>query len=108
MRSTLRWRAITGGLVAAFILAGAFAGTSLSAASAGSPPPEVTPEGGGWPAHNYDLSNSRATTSSQINASNVATLKEKWRFKIPGTGAFGNIATTPIVLGGVVYFQDLN
>ena len=68
----------------------------------------MTPEGDGWPAHNYDLFNSRATTNTQINAANVATLTKKWQFKIPGSGVFGNYATTPIVLNGVVYFQDLN
>jgi alcohol dehydrogenase (cytochrome c) len=106
-RNTLRFRLQVVAVLAG-ALAGAFAVTSFASSSAGSPPPEVTPEGDGWPAHNYDLSNSRATTRTQINASNVGTLKEKWRFKIPGTGAFGNFATTPVVLGGVVYFQDLN
>ena len=64
--------------------------------------------GDAWPAHNYDLSNSRATTNTQISAANVTTLKKKWSFTIPGTGVFGNYASTPIVYGGVVYFQDLN
>jgi outer membrane protein assembly factor BamB len=76
--------------------------------SAGEPPPQVVPAADSWPAHNYDLSNSRATTHTAISAANVATLKKKWSFKIPGSGAFGNFATTPLVLDGVVYFQDLS
>jgi len=86
----------------------AFAVSSHAASPVGQPPPEVAATGDAWPAHNYDLSNSRATTNTQISAANVATLKKKWSFKIPGTGVFGNYASTPIVSGGVVYLQDLN
>jgi outer membrane protein assembly factor BamB len=108
MPNLRRWRrTVAGGLVAAGVAA-VFAVTSLGASSAGQPPPEVTPQADAWPAHNYDLSNSRAATHSSINSSNVATLKRAWTFKIPGTGVFGNYATTPLVLNGVVYFQDLN
>jgi alcohol dehydrogenase (cytochrome c) len=105
---------------AAIVLAGALlalaaaAGIAFVSSAAGSdsavgqPPPEVAEAGDAWPAQNYDLANSRATTSTAISAANVGTLKKKWSFAIPGTGAFGNFATTPIVLDGVVYFQDLN
>src|SRR6185437_1245229 len=102
-----RYLAVAGGLILAAVV-GTIPMASMAASSAGSPPPEVAPSADAWPAHNYDLSNSRDTTHSDINASNVATLKRVWSFKIPGTGAFGNFATTPIVLNGVVYFQDLN
>ena len=104
-----RWRLAGALSVGAAALAAAFAVTSLAASSVGQPPPEVAAaEGDAWPAHNFDLSNSRATTRTQINATNVATLKRKWAFKIPGTGVFGNYASTPIVFGGTVYLQDLN
>src|SRR2546423_2900470 len=86
----------------------AFAVSSPAESLVGQPPPEVAVTGDAWPAHNYDLSNSRATTNTQISAANVATLKKKWSFKIPGSGPFGNYASTPIVYGGVVYLQDLN
>jgi len=89
-------------------VAGVVAAVAFAGSTSGSPPPEVAPAADAWPAHNYDLSNSRATAHTDINASNVATLKRKWSFKIPGSGPFGNFATTPIVLDGVVYFQDLN
>ncbi|MFL5964887.1 MAG: PQQ-binding-like beta-propeller repeat protein [Gaiellaceae bacterium] len=103
-----RWyRVATLGFVAAGV-AGVIAVAATGASSAGSPPPEVAPQADTWPAHNYDLANSRATTHTDINATNVATLKRKWSFKIPGSGVFGNFATTPIVLNGVVYFQDLS
>src|SRR5882672_1118564 len=89
-------------------LAAVFAVGSFGAGSAGQPPPEVAATGDAWPAHNYDLSNSRSTTATEISAANVATLKQKWSFKIPGNGPYGNFASTPIVYGGVVYLQDLN
>ena len=101
---------LAGALLALAAAAGiAFVSSAAGSDSAvGQPPPEVAEAGDAWPAQNYDLANSRATTSTAISAANVGTLKKKWSFAIPGTGAFGNFATTPIVLDGVVYFQDLN
>src|SRR6266852_7200472 len=106
--SAHRWRLFGALAVAAAALVSVFAVTSFAASSAGQPPPELSETGDAWPAHNYDLTNSRATTATDISAANVGTLKEKWSFKIPGTGAFGIYASTPIVYGGVVYLQDLN
>jgi outer membrane protein assembly factor BamB len=105
---TARRRRVVSALFVSAAFAAVFTMTSLAASSAGQPPSEVAEPGDGWPAHNYDLSNSRATTASAITATNVATLKRKWSFTIPGSGVFGNFATTPIVHQGVVYFQDLN
>jgi hypothetical protein len=62
----------------------------------------------GRPARAPSTSNSRPKTSTQVASANVATLKKKWSVTTPGSGPFGNFATTPIVFGGVVYFQDLN
>ena len=74
--------------------------------SAGSPPTEWGTNAAGWPAHNYDLSNTRATTSSDINSTNVSKLKPLWKFKLPYVGQFGAYASNPIVLDGVVYIED--
>src|SRR6188472_1796390 len=76
------------------------------AAMLGIAPPEWSANTDAWPAHNYDLSNTRATTNSDINATNVAKLKPAWRFKLPYVGEFGAYASNPIVLNGVVYIQD--
>ena len=84
-------------------------GTTTAAPShamAGIAPPEWAANTDGWPAHNYDLSNTRATSNSDINATNVAKLKPAWRFKLPYVGQFGAYASNPIVLDGVVYIQD--
>jgi outer membrane protein assembly factor BamB len=101
-------------LAGALLAVAAGAGIALASSSegggsaAGQPPPEIAEAGDAWPAHNYDLANSRATASTEISAANVGTLTKKWSFTIPGTGPFGNFATAPIVFDGVVYLQDLN
>src|ERR1041385_5846802 len=79
-------------------IAGVIAVAGSGATSAGSPPPEVEAAADAWPAHNYDLSNSRATTQTEINSSTVSKLHPVWRFKFKGSGGFGIYATTPIVL----------
>ncbi len=73
----------------------------------GQPPPEWAANAGSWPAHNYNLSNSRATTQTPINAQTVSKLKVKWRFDFKNVGASGAFASTPIVINGTVYLQDL-
>ena len=79
---------------------------TLSRAMAGMAPPEWAANTDAWPAHNYDLSNTRNTTNTDINATTVAKLKPAWRFKLPYVGVFGAYASNPIVLNGVVYIQD--
>ena len=74
----------------------------------GQPPPEWAANAGAWPAHNHDLSNTRATTQSPINSQTVSKLKVKWRFPLKGAGTFGVFSSTPISLNGTVYLQDLN
>src|SRR5215470_4964705 len=55
----------------------------------GQPPPEWSRNAAGWPSHNYDLSNTRATTSTAIRSVNVARLRPKWRFPLSGGSPFG-------------------
>ncbi len=76
--------------------------------AAGEPPPEWAANASGWPAHNRDLGNTRATTRTPIDARTVAGLKVAWRFAIQGTSSFGAFASTPIALGDTIYLQDLN
>jgi outer membrane protein assembly factor BamB len=80
--------------------------TSSQASAVGQAPPEWAANAGSWPAHNYGLSNTRATTNTDINATNVAKLAPKWRFKLPYIGQFGAYTSNPIVLDGVVYIED--
>ncbi len=60
-----------------------------------------------WPHPNYDAGGSRATFTSTITSENVGRLKEAWRYELPSGGAFGIVATTPIVAGNTVYLGDL-
>ena len=112
---TLRFRkriAIT--IAAALAAVAALAGLATaswadgSTPAVGQPPPEWAENTDAWPASNYGLDNSRATTQTPINSQTVAKLKVKWSFPLKGASAFGVIATTPVVLNGTVYFQDLN
>jgi outer membrane protein assembly factor BamB len=101
------------GIGAAIVVVAAIAGWAVATSAAhttaiGQPPPEWAENSNGWPAHNYDLSNTRATTDTPINSQTVSKLKVKWRFTFKGVSAFGDFASAPIVLNGIVYFQDLN
>ena len=101
---------LAGALVTALAAVGLIGGSPAAGdtAALGQPPPEWAANAGSWPAHNYDLSNSRATTQTPINSQTVSNLKVKWSFPFKGAAAFGAFASTPIVLNGTVYFQDLN
>ena len=102
------WSALAVTLLA-FAAIVAWAGSSSAADNAvGQPPPEWAANADAWPAHNYDLANTRATTRTPINSQTVSKLKVKWRFRLSGTSSFGAFASTPIVLNGTVYLQDLN
>ena len=98
-----------GGRVA---FAGAVLVTVLSAvvgvgrAAPGAPPPEWAANAGGWPAHNLDLANTRADLHTRIDASDVATLKQRWTFTLPYAGGYGSFTSNPIVAGGAVYLED--
>jgi DNA topoisomerase IB len=92
---------------AAIVAWGGGASAATHAATVGQPPPEWAKNAGSWPAHNYDLSNTRATTRTPINSQTVAKLKEKWHFDLKGASAFGLFASTPISLNATVYLQDL-
>ena len=82
--------------------------TSSSTATVGSSPPEITQYAKDWPLANKDYSNSRATTDSAINSSNVKTLGAAWVSNVPsGQSTFGSISTSPIIMGNNVYIQDL-
>jgi alcohol dehydrogenase (cytochrome c) len=91
------------------LAATAAAGTGADAARAPQPlaPPEIAANAAtGWPEHNYDLDNTRDDTSTRIDAGNVATLKQKWAFKLSYHGEYGAYTSNPIVLDGYVYLED--
>ena len=60
-----------------------------------------------WPTPNRDLRSTRSA-DTEIDAGNVATLRRAWSFPVraePRTA--GSLASTPAILDGVVYVQDL-
>jgi polyvinyl alcohol dehydrogenase (cytochrome) len=81
-------------------LAVALVGTALALASCTPKPP--TGGGGSWSMAGYDAKNSRfAANEKAISAANVGTLKPKWALDTKG-----DVAATPAVKDGVVYFPD--
>jgi outer membrane protein assembly factor BamB len=55
---------------------------------------------------NVDLASTRAV-KSKIDSGNVAQLEEAWSIPVKGTGVYGSYASTPVIVNGVVYSQDL-
>lgn len=60
-----------------------------------------------WPNANRDLEGSRATSASPIDSSTVDGLEVAWTFEVPGGGLVGSLATTPVIVDGVVWVSDL-
>lgn len=53
-----------------------------------------------------DLANTRVA-KSEINSGNVSELEESWSLPIKGVGVYGSYASTPVIVNGVIYSQDL-
>lgn len=70
-------------------------------------PPEVEQFSDEWPMANKDYANARATTSSGINAGNVAELGVAWTFALQGASKWGSAASGTLIADNIVYFQDL-
>lgn len=60
-----------------------------------------------WPAPNGDYANTRVARGSEISSDNVTDLGIAWAKRITATGTFGGYASTPLIVDGVVYTQDL-
>jgi outer membrane protein assembly factor BamB len=110
MKHRTRFLYVAGTVAASAAIAawGGGASAATHADAVGQPPPEWAENAGSWPAQNYDLSNTRATTNTPINSQTVAKLKEKWHLDFKAASGFGAFASTPISLNGTVYLQDLN
>ena len=55
---------------------------------------------------NVDLASNRAA-DSKIDSGNVAELEEAWSLPVKGVGVYGSYASTPVIVNGVIYSQDL-
>src|SRR4030095_13417838 len=109
-KSTASRRTVPGALAASIVLAMAIACSDRSHTGSVDPnvPPEVVQYADDWPLPGRDYANSRATTDSSIDSSNVATLSVAWQTELPGRGSYGHLATTPLIAGDTIYIQDLS
>lgn len=70
-------------------------------------PPEIKKNASDWPTANQNFSNTRSASNSSINLSNISKLGLNWSFPISGISEWGAAATNPLILGDIIYFQDL-
>jgi outer membrane protein assembly factor BamB len=86
-------------------------GTATSTGTTTSPSSGSTttsPVAAAWTQYNGNLAGTRDVKSS-INSSNASKLGIAWTVPITGkSGTFGNFSSTPVIVGGVAYFQDMN
>ena len=73
----------------------------------GGAPPEVSEFAEDWPLPNRDQVASRAVLDGPIDSTSVTGLEVVWRYDAPGTSTFGNLATTPLILGDDIFIEDL-
>jgi len=96
-------------LVAAVLGLAGCGGGSSSSSSGGGGSNAATSSGlpTDYPLPGADLQNTRYV-GGPIDSSNVSTLTKAWSVPIKAQGSFGTYATTPIILDGVVYTQDID
>ncbi len=93
-------------LLASVVPAALLIATACSSNSSSSPPLQAS-AGVGWLQANHDLANTRDASSSTIFSGNVKQLGVGWTHAIKGASVFGSLATSPLVVNGTVYLQDL-
>jgi alcohol dehydrogenase (cytochrome c) len=86
------------------VASAAFGLTAAAGTDAG--PPTAVPVGS-WPLPGADRQNTRYVPGP-ITSANVSKLTLAWSVPIQGAGAFGTYATTPVVVNGIVYTQDID
>jgi outer membrane protein assembly factor BamB len=89
------------GLFAVVLLA-AFSGCSGGDEGSASAEPKL--EGSGFPG--VDAANSR-NAKGTIDSSNVSELAEAWSMPLTAQSSFGAHASSPVIVNGVIYSQDL-
>lgn len=70
-------------------------------------PPEYTDYANDWTTQNGNLSNTRASASTSIDSTNVATLGIAWSYPITTSGVYGALTSNPIINGDTVYLVDM-
>src|SRR3981081_987001 len=77
----------------------------FAAACGPSLPSTGTPVPSDWSQANHDLANPRVACGSTFSSTNVHGLGVGWTYKVSGVSRFGSLATSPIVVGRMVYLQ---
>ena len=70
-------------------------------------PPEVARNSSLWPLPNRDYASARANFDSNISSDTIDRLEVVWTFDLPEKTNWGAAVSNPLVIDGVVYFQDL-
>lgn len=78
-------------------------GVSIAVSSAQGPQANP-PAAGDWPLHSRDVGNTRFSPLAEITPSNASALAVKWTFDLPKGENAGS--ETPLVVGGVMYFNS--
>jgi len=74
----------------------------------GSPvPPELSASQTDWAVEGGNLSMTRESLGSSIQASSVAQLGVGWKTEIKVNSAYGSMSANPIVVGNMLYMQDM-
>jgi glucose dehydrogenase len=81
--------------------------TSTTRSATSLVPPEVVQHADEWPLPGRDYANSRARSDSTITTATIDRLAPAWSVPLPGAGAYGSASSTPVIVDGVVYVQDL-
>ncbi len=96
---------VLGSAVAVLAAAGLAAGY---ASASGTPSAGTSAVASAWTQPNANLAGTRDVASS-ISSSNISKLGVAWSLPLTGKSAgFGNYATTPVIVNGVAYTQDLD
>ena len=97
MKQIMRRTAIAGGLLLGCGVA------TYTAAQSGS---AALPSGAEWHSYAADSFSTKYSPLDQINADNVSKLRLAWRWKSNNFGPRneGNMETTPLMIGGRLYF----
>ena len=96
--------------MAVALLAGACSGDDGDTATSDADPDATItePSSGDWPQPNLDLSGTRAVFDSPIDSSTVDGLEVAWTYPIVADSPVaGAAATTPVIVDGTVYLNDL-